>query len=149
MVIKQMIDIALRAGEEIVDAYDIPTNWQAIAHRDANRESQPPVTNTRVSSACANNSFEYGTMIGFKRSITALRAISEMQMQHRVVFDLGSHQSRLALPPGYNGFLSCTRSSVFKRACPQYAVRALITSAPLKTHVCAPPERVGSNSRVH
>jgi len=49
MVIKQMIDIALRAGEEIVDAYDIPTNWRAIAHRDANRESQPPVTNTHVS----------------------------------------------------------------------------------------------------
>jgi hypothetical protein len=42
MVIEQMIDIALRAGEEIVDAYDIPTiREQSLTEMRAEKASPP------------------------------------------------------------------------------------------------------------
>ena len=49
LVVEQMLDIAARAGEEIVDADDVGARSSSRSHRCEPRKPAPPVTKIRCS----------------------------------------------------------------------------------------------------
>jgi hypothetical protein len=56
MVIEQMIDVAPRAGEEVIDAYDDRTIRKQPLTEVRTEEASPPVTTIRVSRCMCSQS---------------------------------------------------------------------------------------------
>jgi hypothetical protein len=86
MVIEQMIDIALRAGEEIVDAYDIPTiREQSLTEMRAEKASPPGDQYARFKVHVPAIPLNYGTMIGLSdpslRYVPYRKAIFHLENQ--------------------------------------------------------------------